>query len=669
MKTIAALILLLLSLSFVRGQSISDERKIVQGISSDQYTEFSPTISADGKTIIFESSINDDKGWELFESQMDSKGQWSVPVPLKSINEKCNFLAGPSLSYDGNTLYYTAFIEGASKSEDIYFSERTGDNSWSEPVLIGAPISTEENYEGFPSVSSDGTTLYFIKQNLENDFDKKSKEPCFKIYSSKKQPDGSWSEPVALPSPVNLGCERDPKIMADNHTLIFSSIRKDGKGKFDMYQTARQRDGSWAEPIALDYVNSIESDQSPCISASGDLMYFYTGDDIYSTPIPERFRQMMNIVVQGRVLEDKSLKAVGAAIHVSNLKSGESYTVQNSEADGEYSLVLNTGTNYRIVFDNENYLPDTLSINLENQKTYELLRKNILLRTSYPANITVIDKDLKTKLSAWVNVEQGTESLYQDSLKTDQLPSLTLKASGYTVKSARVKYMPLEEKIDFKSIRLKSDRNILVKLEHEKVKFTTYAVNSTSRQKANVKVLYKNQNEDELLIAPSGEATALRRGDRYQVVTSSEEGYFFSTATIVAGEQESIELLILPIELNGLLTLNNITFKTNSAELMKSSLFELDRVMELMQVNPTLVVEVSAHTDDVGDDALNLKLSNKRAQSTLDYLILKGVGQSRLVPIGHGEAKPIAANDTDENRSKNRRVELRVLKIGQLTSN
>jgi outer membrane protein OmpA-like peptidoglycan-associated protein len=205
-----------------------------------------------------------------------------------------------------------------------------------------------------------------------------------------------------------------------------------------------------------------------------------------------------------------------------------------------------------------------------------------------------------------------------------------LKAINYTLKASKAEFMPLEDEINFKLIRVKSDRNILIKLEHEKVKFTTFAVNSTTKQKTNVKVLYKNQNEDELLIASSGETTSLRRGDRYQVVTSSEEGYFFSTETIVAGEQESIELIIVPIEPNGLLTLNNITFKTNSAELMKSSQFELDRVMELMQINPTLVVEISAHTDDVGDDSFNLKLSDRRAQSALDYLVLKGVGKPRL---------------------------------------
>ena len=114
--------------------------------------------------------------------------------------------------------------------------------------------------------------------------------------------------------------------------------------------------------------------------------------------------------------------------------------------------------------------------------------------------------------------------------------------------------------------------------------------------------------------------------------------------------------------LNAKLTLNDITFETNSAELRESSQFELDRIVELMHVNPKLAIEISAHTDDVGDEKLNLKLSEKRAQSALEYLISRGVSQERLLPKGYGESSPAVSNDSDENRALNRRVELRVLK-------
>jgi outer membrane protein OmpA-like peptidoglycan-associated protein len=664
---ILVLIFFFCPLSITYCQTGEEGRRIVKGISSDKYTEFSPTISADGRTIIFESSVNEEKGWELFESQMNDKGEWIDPVPLKTINEKCDFLAGPSLSYDGNTLYYTAFIEGTSVSEDIYFSQRTGSNSWGEPIRMSAPINTDEQYEGFPSISSDGTTLYFIRQNPENNFDKKNKESCFKILFSKMQPDGQWSEPVALPPVINSGCERDPKIMADNHTLIFSSIRKGGLGKFDMYQTVKQRDGSWSEPTSLYFVNSPDNDQSPCISASGELMYFYSVKDIFSTPIPIRFRQMMNVVVQGRVLDGKTSEPVNSFIHVSDLKTGENHTVENSGADGEYSLVLNAGSNYSVVFDNEEFLPDTLTINLETQKTYELLRKNIMLRSSFPLKVKVVDKDIDTPIVAWLDMNQDSQHVFQDSIKSSEPLLLTLNALDLKINAKKARYMPFYKEEDFKDFRLRKNKDLIIKLEHEKVKFTSHVTNVSTKQRATVKVYYKDQNVEELLIGNSGESVSLRKGDRYQIVTSSEEGYFFSTATIVAGENDSVHLLIVPIEINSLLTLNNITFATNSAELLKTSQFELDRVMELMQMNPGLVVEISAHSDDVGEENFNLKLSEKRAQSALVYLTKKGISKERLVAVGRGESKPVVPNDSDANRNLNRRVELRILKINATT--
>lgn len=227
---------------------VDGERKPVPVISSSKNTEFAPTISADGRLMIFQSDADKRKGWQLFESHFQDT-VWTTPVPIRVINEKCQFLAGPSLSYDGNTLYYTAFIEGITETEDIFYSERTSDGNWSEPRSLGAPINTTDGYEGFPSISADGNSMYFMRVNEANEYDKKNRENCFTIFVSKLTPAGKWAEPVPVPAPINGGCERDPKIMADNHTLIFSSIRDGGKGKFDLFQSRLLPDQAWSTPV------------------------------------------------------------------------------------------------------------------------------------------------------------------------------------------------------------------------------------------------------------------------------------------------------------------------------------------------------------------------------------------------------------------------------------
>ncbi|MBS1508137.1 MAG: OmpA family protein [Bacteroidetes bacterium] len=649
----------------VFAQGTSDERKVVPVISSTKYTEFSPTISADGRTMIFESSLDMEKGWELFESQLDEQGNWSPPVPLKSINEKCNFLAGPSISYDGNLLFYTAFIEGKSQTEDIYYSTRTGDNIWSEPVNIGAPINTEDGYEGFPSISPDGKTLYFVRLNMEHDFDKKSKEPCFAIYYSKKTTDGKWGEPVLMPAPINLGCERDPKIMADNHTLIFSSIRDGGVGKYDMYQTVKQNDGTWSVPVTLDFINSAENDQSPCISAYGDKMFFYSKNDIYSIPIPEKFRQRVNAVVEGRVLDDKKLAPLPAVITVFNTTTGETFSTSNNATDGEYSVVLNAGYNYKITFDNSNFFPDTLVFALENQKKFELISKNIIMRSSYPVLIDVVDKDLKKRMNVWLNVGRAEKDIIKDSVSSSQLPMKVMFEApyNYVISSAKDKYIKSDQVWTFKEKRLSPDKNVIVGVEHTKAPFVASVISSSTKQKVNVKVMCHNKSQEEVLIANSEEKIKLRKGDRYEVIAGSQEGYFFSSTEVVGGIDSAVVMQVIPIEVGALLTLNNITFETNSAELKKGSQFELDRIVELMKFNPTVTIEISAHTDDVGTDANNLQLSDKRAKSAFEYLKTKGVNFEKLVPKGYGESKPVVPNDSDANRAQNRRVELRILKL------
>jgi outer membrane protein OmpA-like peptidoglycan-associated protein len=92
----------------------------------------------------------------------------------------------------------------------------------------------------------------------------------------------------------------------------------------------------------------------------------------------------------------------------------------------------------------------------------------------------------------------------------------------------------------------------------------------------------------------------------------------------------------------------------------------LDEVVTVMQNNPHIThVQVSGHTDDVGDENENLLLSQSRAESVRAYLISKGIDAKRLSAMGYGERVPVASNDNDAGRTQNRRVEFRVVKQAQ----
>jgi outer membrane protein OmpA-like peptidoglycan-associated protein len=101
----------------------------------------------------------------------------------------------------------------------------------------------------------------------------------------------------------------------------------------------------------------------------------------------------------------------------------------------------------------------------------------------------------------------------------------------------------------------------------------------------------------------------------------------------------------------------NVQFATNSANLLPSSYTVLDQVASLMARYPDYRLIISGHTDSVGDDKFNLDLSKRRAKACYDYLLSKGVEANRMAHDGYGETRPIADNNTEAGRAKNRRVE------------
>ncbi len=103
--------------------------------------------------------------------------------------------------------------------------------------------------------------------------------------------------------------------------------------------------------------------------------------------------------------------------------------------------------------------------------------------------------------------------------------------------------------------------------------------------------------------------------------------------------------------------LSGVTFDTGKASIRAESFARLDSVVEYMTHKPGARIEISGHTDNVGNPKINKALSERRAQACRAYLISKGIDGGRIQPVGRGDERPIAPNDTDEGRQKNRRIE------------
>lgn len=114
------------------------------------------------------------------------------------------------------------------------------------------------------------------------------------------------------------------------------------------------------------------------------------------------------------------------------------------------------------------------------------------------------------------------------------------------------------------------------------------------------------------------------------------------------------------ISKNVSVTMNNLFFEYNKFDLKAESFSELSRFADFLKSQPNLKAEISGYTDNKGSADYNLELSRKRAESVKDYLVKLGCGQQKLTAVGFGMKKPVASNDTEEGRAKNRRVEFKI---------
>jgi outer membrane protein OmpA-like peptidoglycan-associated protein len=181
--------------------------------------------------------------------------------------------------------------------------------------------------------------------------------------------------------------------------------------------------------------------------------------------------------------------------------------------------------------------------------------------------------------------------------------------------------------------------------------------------------LYSNDNAQSIMKVTADEQgryyIALPFGKDYTFIVNRKDYLFYSDVYTLSQEKADStytkNIALQPIAINKSLTFKNVVFKNNSFELLPSSLTELDKLVELLQQNSSLKILIKGHTDNVGKPADNLLLSTNRAKAVVEYLVSKNIDISKLQFKGFGDTKPVASNNTEDGRAKNRRTEFEVL--------
>jgi outer membrane protein OmpA-like peptidoglycan-associated protein len=156
--------------------------------------------------------------------------------------------------------------------------------------------------------------------------------------------------------------------------------------------------------------------------------------------------------------------------------------------------------------------------------------------------------------------------------------------------------------------------------------------------------------------------------DKVHVLQVRSPGFFSYKDTIdfrrvFEGRTRTKSIRLVPLKTGNKISLNNIYFKQNEASLTDFAKLMLVELTHILEQQKTMVIEVGAFTDDVGTEAYNLALSEKRALAVKNYLTEKGALPNQLQIKGYGETSPVVANTSEENRSLNRRVEFKIVSL------
>ncbi|MEM8906670.1 MAG: OmpA family protein [Bacteroidota bacterium] len=145
--------------------------------------------------------------------------------------------------------------------------------------------------------------------------------------------------------------------------------------------------------------------------------------------------------------------------------------------------------------------------------------------------------------------------------------------------------------------------------------------------------------------------------------------YYYIDDVLIKKEEPILEVPIkaddltrITIEEGKVVPLKNIFFDSDKSELLPRSYVELNKLLQLLHKNPTMIIEISGHTDSIGDFDYNLFLSQRRAKAVVDFLIQQGISPSRTLYKGYGSTKAISSNNTEVGRQLNRRVEFLIVR-------
>jgi len=656
--------------------------------------EKSPALSLDGKHIVYIS--NENGGWQMFEAYLKPDGQWDDPMTIDSVNKFVSVpvkIDHPCFSGDGQRIYFAADYPGGKGGLDIYYTDLVN-GKWSKPTNLGDPINSTAN-DDMPSIAADGQTIYFTRPNFEK---KDEMLRCEKIWYADRNTNGSWKIAKPLPDMINSGCESSPRIFPDGKLLLFSSTREDRKQPnpqlkpkpgFDIYACKMIAKNVWTNPNLLYMMNTDGDDYSPNYSSVSKNIYYSVTKDlkgqisggIYTVKTPDTLNITKQLVVSGTMTDGATGKALVGTVKVTDMMTQkEICTYQTSSIDGSYYLSLNPGANYLLDFTAPNYSHQLKTEEYPTASATDKQEKlNVRLFSLLKFKMKVYDSesfdplDARIKLSAQspsqipnLRFEQDASSIYRFALPLNRKYVLQIEAPNFQSQSLPIDLtydvqlqdmeldVPVSPARDVFEVNITDQNSQAVDAEIEATEQRTgeiiHSANDISgnlvRKVGNGKFELKLHLGNTYWVEPIAAKNQMTAGEMVEAIETSDKKINIKMATLNVGST---------------LLLKEVKFTGNTAELAASSDKFLMKLYLYLLENPQLKCEFNGYCNDKPSDELALKLTKQRAQAVVDYLMARGVKANRLTAKGNGKNTPLVPNDSDANRLKNERIELKIV--------
>lgn len=565
------------------------EAQLLAGSVNGDFHDGTATFNKTGTVMYF--ARNNDKGknahevvdLKIYSATLNNK-KWGDVIELP-FNDDEFATCHPTLSADGSTIYFTSNRLGGFGGMDLYRSTRSG-SYWSVPENLGETINTAGN-EIFPFIDPTGM-LYFASDGLLG-------VGGLDIYQSHLS-NGTWSQPENLGEPINsskddFGYSKLPNGKAG----YFTSNRAGGLGSDDIYY--------W----------------SSSLTATPNMENIITIVDVASN---DRIEDALVTIVEGVYKNKNSIpSAIGKQVKNGKVSMATTWTPPISfltDVKGKVRPETKDGKTYTILVEKQGYTAVKKIIN-----AYDLMRKpewiiQLNKRKGLALNGTVIHQEYNRMIpNATVNLFNFCTGEYETTTTDDE---------------GNFAFF-LDCNCDYEIVAKKE------RFEEDKKKYSTLGMDCQSTKPIH-SILYLNVVSS---VLPSSKSTTIKTVPTPPVNIKPTE-------TLKIGQ---------------VITLEDVYYDFNKATIRGDASKSLDNLIDLLQRYPSMKIELYSHTDSRGDNLYNEQLSQRRATAAVQYIQSKGIASNRLIGKGFGEnlLKNNCADGVDceeWQHQENRRTEVKI---------